>query len=66
MDSWSDEFVSNRADARNLEMQLAAMKDSESDLLQKIDMLTRDNQDLQDKVTPAIWIEFHRKKSNGH
>ena len=54
MDSWSDEFVSNRADARNLEMQLAAMKDSESDLLQKIDMLTRDNQDLQDKVTPAI------------
>merc|ERR1719367_2449152 len=40
----------HRADARNLEMQLAAMKDSESDLLQKIDMLTRDNQDLQDKV----------------
>ena len=26
------------------------MKDSESDLLQKIDMLTRDNADLQDKV----------------
>ena len=40
----------HRADARNLEMQLAAMKDSESDLLQKIDMLTRDNADLQDKV----------------
>ena len=40
----------HRADARNLETQLAAMKDSESDLLQKIDLLTRDNADLQDKV----------------
>ena len=43
-------YEPHRADTRNLETQLAAMKDSESNLLQKIDMLTRDNADLQDKV----------------
>jgi chromosome segregation ATPase len=37
----------HRADARNLEMQLATLKDTESDLLQKIDQLSRDNVDLQ-------------------
>ena len=36
------------------------MKDSESDLLQKIDMLTRDNADLQDKVRRRgiIWAKY--------
>ena len=46
----------HRADARNLETQLAAMKDSESDLLQKIDLLTRDNADLQDKVRESLRV----------
>ena len=40
----------HRADARNLEMQLTTLKDTESDLLQKIDLLTRDNADLQAKI----------------
>ena len=34
------------------------MKDSESDLLQKIDMLTRENADLQDKVRKFSVLKF--------
>ena len=40
----------HRADARNLEMQLATLKDTESDLLQKIDQLSKDNTDLHMKL----------------
>merc|ERR1719510_326996 len=35
---------------RNLEMQLAASKDTESDLLQRLDMLSKDNDELVTKV----------------
>ena len=35
---------------RNLEMQLEAAKDNESDLLQRIDLLTKDQMELGDKV----------------
>ena len=36
----------NKAALRNLEMQLAASKDTESDLLQRVDMLAKDNDEL--------------------
>ena len=39
-----------KSDARNLEMQLVGMKDTEGDLLQKIDLLSKDNNELQYKV----------------
>jgi hypothetical protein len=39
-----------KSDARNLEMQLVAMKDTESDLLQKIDLLSNDNNELHYKI----------------
>lgn len=39
-----------KSDARNLEMQLVAMKDTESDLLQKIDQLSNDNNELHYKI----------------
>lgn len=40
----------HKADARNMELQLASLKDSESDLFQKIDQLTKDNDELQSKL----------------
>jgi Rho-associated protein kinase 2 len=39
-----------KSEARNLEMQLVSMKDTESDLLQRIDLLSKDNNELQYKV----------------
>ena len=40
----------NKVKQRNLEMQLEAAKDNESDLLQRIDLLTKDQIELGDKV----------------
>ncbi len=40
----------NKSDARNFEVQLATLKDNESDLLQRIDSLSRDNNDLISKL----------------
>jgi len=40
----------HRSDARNLEIQLASLKDAESDLLQKVDQLSRENGDLHAKM----------------
>ncbi len=45
-----DAGAKHRADARNLEIQLASLKDAEGDLLQKVDGLSRDNADLQSKL----------------
>lgn len=39
-----------KSDARNLEMQLVGMKDTEGDLLQRIDLLSNDNNELRDRV----------------
>lgn len=50
----------HKADARNLEMHLAAAKDTESDLLQRIDLLSSDNAELQNKVK-AMHDEFEDK-----
>eukprot|EP00094_Tigriopus_californicus_P011701 TCALIF_11305-PA protein Name:"Similar to ROCK2 Rho-associated protein kinase 2 (Bos taurus)" AED:0.07 eAED:0.07 QI:570/0.90/0.91/1/0.81/0.83/12/913/1380 len=44
----------HKADARNMEMQLASLKDTESDLLQKIDQYAKDNSDLQRKLNTLI------------
>ena len=40
----------HKSAGRNLEMQLAAAKDTESDLLQRIDLLAKDNDELQLKI----------------
>lgn len=40
----------NKAALRNLEMQLAASKDTESDLLQRLDLMAKDNDELVSKV----------------
>ncbi len=45
-----DAGAKHRADARNLEIQLAALKDAEGDLLQKVDQLSRDGADGQAKL----------------
>ncbi len=40
----------NKAALRNLEMQLAASKDNESDLLQRLDLMAKDNDELATKI----------------
>ncbi len=40
----------HKSDLRNLEMRLVEVKDSEGDHLQKIDQLSKDNNELQYKV----------------
>lgn len=42
--------IKHKADVRNLELQLASLKDTESDLLQKIDQLNKDSADFQMKI----------------
>ena len=44
----------NKAALRNLEMLLASSKDTESDLLQRLDSMAKDNDDLVSKV--SFWI----------
>ena len=44
----------NKAALRNLEMLLASSKDTESDLLQRLDSMAKDNDDLVLKV--SFWI----------
>ena len=46
----------NKAACRNLEMLLASSKDTESDLLQRLDSMAKDNDDLVSKV--SFWIFF--------
>ena len=41
----------NKAALRNLEMLLASSKDTESDLLQRLDSMAKDNDDLVSKVS---------------
>ena len=40
----------HKADLRNLEIQLAGAKDTESDLMQRIDLMNKDNEELASKV----------------
>ena len=49
-----DVGAKHKADARNLELQMAALKDSEGDLLQKIDQMSKDNADLQSKLQVVL------------
>ncbi len=49
-----DVGAKHKADARNLEIQLASLKDTESDLLQKIDQLSKENTDLQMKLQTVL------------
>ncbi len=49
-----DVGAKHKADARNLELQMAALKDSEGDLLQKIDQMSKDNADLQSKLQAVL------------
>ena len=44
----------NKAALRNLEMLLASSKDTESDLLQRLDSMAKDNDDFVSKV--SFWI----------
>ena len=40
----------HKADLKNLEIQLAGAKDTESDLMQRIDLMNKDNEELASKV----------------
>lgn len=56
----------HKADARNLEMQLAAAKDIESDLLQRVDQLSKDNEELSLKAQSLQdELDAHQERS-GH
>ena len=46
----------NKAACRNLEMLLASSKDTESDLLQRLDSMAKDNDDLVSKVSFGIFL----------
>ena len=45
-----NQAAKQKADVRNLEIQLAAAKDTESDLIQRIDLLTKDQEELTMKI----------------
>merc|ERR1712020_614513 len=55
----------NKAALRNLEMLLASSKDTESDLLQRLDSMAKDNDDLVSKVN-ALQEELDKIEINAN
>jgi chromosome segregation ATPase len=55
----------NKAALGNLEMLLASSKDTESDLLQRLDSMTKDNDDLVSKVN-ALQEELEKLEMNAN